>query len=371
MKLIPLVRFVLLTTGLSWAQNGTATSSVQPGEIRGSVIEPGTNHGIADTEITVRLMSPRVTGQVITTKELAKITTDGQGNFSYQPSEFGEYILMARKDGYTAMSGNPMRVAPSTQINVTLDGDHPSRQVQFSLSREGELTGRVIDDETGQPLTKVAVNIRQFYFLTGIPRWFPAGGRAVTDTDGRFVARNLRPGQYVVTIPPRVIPGKDQFQSDPSEKDLKAVDEDYRRSYWPGGGDLDSAQPVSLVSGGFADAGTIRLRRTPFYRIHVSVSNVNCTPGEKVQIMTMMLSNQFSETNSSGETACGSDFVLKNYQPGRYNLILFQGKSPNRTRGNLSFDVVDKNLDLVATLNRGFAISGRFLASARVVQIPL
>src|SRR5206468_2831784 len=128
-----------------------AARAASPGEIRGSVIEAGTNHGIADTEITVRLMGPRVIGQVITNKELAKINTDGQGNFRYQPPEFGEYILMARKDGYTAMSGNPMRGAPSTQINVILDADHPSRQVQFLLGSEGQLTGRVVDDETGQP----------------------------------------------------------------------------------------------------------------------------------------------------------------------------------------------------------------------------
>src|ERR1700730_6369018 len=153
MRCIQILLCLSLATGLICAQNGIALSPLQPGEIRGSVIEPGTNHGIAEVEIAVRFKTPGAIYSPLTLKEVAKITTDDQGNFRFQPQEFGEYILQAHKDGYSAMSGSPMRGGLSTQISVTLDRDHPSRQVNFLLGREGELSGRLVDDETRQPLT--------------------------------------------------------------------------------------------------------------------------------------------------------------------------------------------------------------------------
>jgi hypothetical protein len=78
-----------------------------------------------------------------------------------------------------------------------------------------------------------------------------------------------------------------------------------------------------------------------------------------------------SVDDTLGESACGNDFLLRNYQPGSYALLLLQGKGPSRTRAVLRFDVTDKNLDLSAMLGRGLDIGGRLIAADGAGPIPL
>ena len=53
----------------------------------------------------------------------------------------------------------------------------------------------------------------------------------------------------------------------PSDAELET--QDYEWSYWPGGHGLDSAAPVTLISGGSTDVGTLKLRKAPVYRVRV------------------------------------------------------------------------------------------------------
>ena len=119
-------------------------------EIRGVVIEPGIERGVADAEIAI----------FDETKQAGKITTDGQGKFLFHPERFGVYRVVASKDGYGG----------ETSINVTLSADHPNREVGFRLGRTGEVTGRVVDEETGEPLVNFRIEAAGFSYRGGQPQ---------------------------------------------------------------------------------------------------------------------------------------------------------------------------------------------------------
>src|ERR1051326_6103381 len=130
------MRFLLLTlsAGLLWAQD----SGQAPG-FRGSVVEAGVNHGVADVEISVYFRS-RVVGAPERGALAGKTNTDSQGVFHIQLQNFGDYFVTATKDGYTAVGGSPSQ-APSTSAEAILSKDHPRREVQFVVGRPGEVAG--------------------------------------------------------------------------------------------------------------------------------------------------------------------------------------------------------------------------------------
>ena len=352
--------FLVVSAGLAWAQKDSADP-----EILGVVTEAGINHGVAEAEIIIQQMTPGAVVSPLSLKEVGRLTTDSQGKFSFHPEKLGEYMVRVNKEGYKGMAGNPLRAGLGTQANVVLNSDHPAREVRFVLGRPGELTGQVLDEDTGQPLTGFQIQAAQLFYFNGAP--FPfAGALTVTDADGRFVARGLTPGPYIVKVSPRT-PAKEQFLTRFKADDLTVVDQDYERSYWPGGHELDVASPVTVVSGGSADVGTIKLRKTPFYRVHVSLGRENCAPDQKVQVF---VSNQFRESNTAGDAVCGQDFLLRDYQPGSYTLHFAAGKRDQRSRASLSFELTDKNLEYAVSLERGLDMDGRLVLADGVSQVP-
>src|ERR1041385_9008838 len=114
------MRLLLLTlaTASLWAQDGGRGP-----EIRGSVVESGVNHGVADAEIRVYSRS-RVVGAPEEGAFVGKTSTDSQGAFRIQVENFGDYIVTGAKDGYTAVGGNPSHER-STSTEVVLGKDHP------------------------------------------------------------------------------------------------------------------------------------------------------------------------------------------------------------------------------------------------------
>ena len=187
---LSLAMLALLVGALAWAKTK---------EIRGVVIEPGIEHGVPDADIAIYEMGGTpITpfgNQAQTIKRLvSRVTTDSQGKFRFQPEQFGDYQVIASKEGY---SGN------ATRANVTLSADHPSREVRFLLGRTGEITGRVVDDETGEPLSNYTVEAVGFFYKNGVPQTAQPA-LANTDNDGRFVVHDLDPGRYLAVTRPRM-----------------------------------------------------------------------------------------------------------------------------------------------------------------------
>ena len=336
-------------------------------EVHGLVTEVGANSPVGDAEITVEAVPdhPVPTGDL---KQVAKTTSDLQGAFRTVLDKPGTYFVRARKAGYTDDGRDPAGENASDSRRVTLDKDHPSAEVRFRLARPGELRGLVVDDDTGKPIANFHVfPIGLLYYHGGTSQI--GGHNSVTNSEGRFVTTGLRPGRYVVEIGPQNL-GKEEFLTHFTEADLQASDRDYQRSYWPGGGGLDLVLPVQVLSGGVVDVGTIQARKVPYYRIHVKLPAGGCKEGEKVFLDTQ--TREFIGGGAGGEAVCGKDYLLRNYQPGSYELYAMAGNSAeDRMRAIVPVYVADKNVEVTIPLGRGVDIDGRVVIADGSAKPPM
>ena len=340
-----IVSLLCLATVSAWAQQQRAV-------ISGVVMEPGVNQPVADAEITVA----EFVRQPYKYTDIAKSKTDLQGAFHFELDKFATSIVKASKPGYSESTGS----LSGAQEQVVVDKDHLQHTVRFSLSHNGEITGRVVDDDTGMPIPNFHVQIMGVRYLRGEAIW-TGGEVSPTDADGRFVAKGREPGNYVGQVVPQVL-GKEELLTQFTDHDIETVDTDYANAFWPGGQGLDSASLVQLQPGGSASVGTIRAKKTSFYRVRMSIPSDKCAPGETMTIDAETLQ---SEMSVGGKVPCGSDFVLRNLQRGSYVLYLFDsGKAEHRKRVVMPFEVTDRNFDIKVPLMTGPDINGRITIAA-------
>jgi hypothetical protein len=125
-----------------------------------------------------------------------------------------------------------------------------------------------------------------------------------------------------------------------------------------------------VLPGGSSSVGTIKARKGPFYRIHLSIAADGCTPGEKVNIDATML--WFIDSGGGGEGECGKDYLLRNFEPGPYSFYVLSGKTQeDRKRVIRPVEVIDSNLDLTIPLARGVDIYGRIVVAEGASKPPV
>jgi hypothetical protein len=334
-------------------------------EIHGTVLEFGTHFGLAGAQVDLLQEGQK--------QPVASTTTDSQGVFVFHPDTVGHYDVQVKMDGYKAVQGAEvpgalvvtamlLSAAPATiQTHVVITTGNPKEEAHFLLVRPAELRGRVIDDETGEPLAKVPVS---WVTLNPTPgaRSYAQGMPILTGDDGQFVLPSMLPGDYAVATLPRVLGGA-QILTQFSEDDLKTVDQDFEKAFWPGGHDLDSVALLAVGSGQSVSVGTIKVRNAAYYRVHVNFAPVNCPAGEKARVQ-FRLAPQAAGDQIAGEVPCGSDFLIRNVQPGSYQLQLSAGRTPEtRVQDKVPVEVRDRNLDLPVALDRGVDLDGRVVVA--------
>jgi hypothetical protein len=329
-------------------------------EIRGVLIEAGVLEPIGDAEVLYWKMPSAGQPMMFTPdRALGKAKTGPDGSFGFAPGQLGDYYVLATKDGYV----NASRGSMSNSATVTISKEHPVAEARLSYARPSQITGSLLDEESEKPLEKFRVSVYSDYYARG--RRFPApGAGGLTDDKGRFVAK-VPPGDYLVQLRPGINSTAGRFVKEFATDDLRTVDMDFEESYWDGGHDQELALPVSVGSNALVDVGALKVRRVPFYRIHVSHSAVGCSPGD-VAVMNISRVPP-SGWNGSGDAICGKDVLIRGFAPGDYRLdISLRGPSfppGSRLRGATTFQIVDKNLDLFVPLARGVDIVGKVVAA--------
>jgi hypothetical protein len=336
-------------------QSGEKKATAKP-KIHGVVLEPGTLHPVSEAEVLLFPMPGE--GELLNfsrAKALATTTTDANGAFRLAPEQFGSYRVEVKKEGYGAAAPFSIAMGLSNVATVKVSGEHPLRQVQLMLAHPGQVSGRLVDEETRKPIAKMQVFVECLFHVEGRRVAMP-GAIAVTDSEGQFVATGLIPADYVVWIRPRTS-DLARIVQEFSEKDLERVDLDYEESYWPGGSSLDTALPVRVGSGAAVDVGRMALRRVPYYSVRVSFPAGGCESGEKANVgFTVGRGFHFC----LGRIPCNKDFLMRGFAPGSHKMeVVVDHPRENRVGGLVAFDILDKNMNVSIPLVRGVIIDGR------------
>jgi hypothetical protein len=219
-------------------------------------------------------------------------------------------------------------------------------------------------DENGEPVRGQEVLVQQTAETFANIRM--AGDvTAVTAADGTFTASDLVPGPHVVRVVSRAA---QKIEPHFSPDDLKTVDQDLETSYWPGGTSQPTAS-IPLSPGSSASVGTIRIRKAPLYRAHVSVPHMECEAGEKVNFTAV----NSSEIGLFGARPipCTTDFLVTNLRPGTYTFRLQKDEPAPAMWALASVGISGKNIEVVLTLQLEAQIAGRIVAADGATLPPL
>jgi hypothetical protein len=332
-------------------------------EIRGIVLEPGSNLPVVEAEVTLEVHGatrPRIMPS--TPKSTVTAKTDATGSFVFRPDDFGYLSIQTKKDGYSVL--RPMPGGPSSSQEITLSTMQPSRDVRLFLSRPCLITGVVVDEETGQPVANLRLGAVRATKGGGFTPFMD--GEATTDAQGRFVVANLGPGEFAIEVVPQKF-AKERVLSTFSENDVRVVDQDFEHTYWPGGRGEDAVSPVLLVSGANVDAGVLRVKKTAYYRVHARFPGWNCEAEESTSVIQQDGSGGALLANA----ACGQDVLITGFSPGAHRLMFGVRKPKGGSSAGASPDFVigDENVEVIATLERPIVLEGA-IVGAEGMKLP-
>lgn len=339
------IRWVIFVLSL------TAVAQTQPPEVRGIITDRGAAMPLGGAIVTLYEFAPNEEN-VIVRKSVATTITAPDGTFSFKPGRLARFMVGVKKDGYNVGGANnePLSLAE-------LDEKSPVQTIRMSLIRPGSLTGRVIDRD-GNPVANLRVGID-----TGLEarERLPGAIAAVTNSEGVFVAENLLPNPYIVRISPTTRDEDAAREGEElaafNEDGFKAIDEDVELSYWPGG--LPSPEqvlPVTVAGGAIANAGTITIRKVPYYRVRVTY-NGECAPNER-WIYRLGLPVNGLVPGPEHYASCRKDGLLTRLAPGSYRLAIWSGRDIDRW-ALTSFTISDRNIELPLDFREPATVTGR------------
>ena len=351
-----------------------ASLSAQPTfEIRGTVSEPGLG-GIAGAEITATFADVRAPSTVLTT------FTDGRGQFVLRPTVPGGYRMTVRANGYA--------YASSMSPGAVVDAEHPHADIQFSMIRPAQATGRVLDADTREPVEGALPLVSQKTVgldsasafgnpLPTLPDSIPAEMQALyqhqrdetrSQADGVFTVKGLSPGEYVASI---FGGGAPPMSAGYSADDLKVIDHQNEPLYWPGGVSFEDVRPIPVGSGAVVSFGDILVKKVPAYRVHLSLAQGTFPEGESMRVTLFRASAHITGTHP-----CGSDLLLRGLAPGFYHVYAvsdWQGERDNIENAawaTAQFEISDKNLEITLVPQRGIVLEGQLVSAEGMTELP-
>ena len=269
--------------------------------IAGRVVDVATNAPI-----------PRAQVQALGDDRVVDAITDDLGRFQLAGLSAGPWRVTVSKSGYfTTQVGQRHPFESPPRITLT---PRQRLMADVALSRGGVIAGR-IQDETGEPLAGLRVRVYRARMAAGHRRLDAVGAADFTDDTGAYRIYGLPPGDYFVGASLRVAPAD------------SVVETTYAPTYYPGTGDLASAQRIRIASGIEATA-VFSLLPVRNVRITGTVATSAGAPASAL----LTLTSGAAELGSLGVGAATREdgsFTLPDVAPGRYTLsAVLRGDGP-------------------------------------------
>jgi protocatechuate 3,4-dioxygenase beta subunit len=191
-----------------------AAPSQRPGTsaafVLGRVVDAGTGRPIAGAIVSMTA-DPNASGGDAgsamsgTPARPRRVLTDDQGRFLFRDLSKGTFLFTASAWGFLDGGFGQTRPEPTTQP-FALGENERVGNLTIRLWKEATLSGRVVD-EAGDPVVDVSVLLSHRERAGGriqiTSPQYTANYGARTDDRGVYVFGNLKPGEYLVSVPTR------------------------------------------------------------------------------------------------------------------------------------------------------------------------
>ena len=236
---------------------------------------------------------------------------------------------------------------PQSEVLVRVNAKNTVQD--FRLSPGAELSGKVIDEESGKPVAGMLVQLYRTDYSNGIARLMSAGSRA-SGSDGSFQFKELAPDSYVLEVAPTRI----RVSRDGSRKPTQGVA--YRRQYYPQSSTSEGAAPLQLTAGDRRSVEFVLTRKKP-----LSVSGViEIGSDRKGETLSILLSDELHWSTIGivmGQLSDGP-FRIDNLGPGTYRLSGRSNAKP-RLYGDSQITLTDHDIEGIRlVVQQGYRLGG-------------
>lgn len=307
------VFFLLLP--LAQPQNGSP--------VEGQILNSVTHAGISGIKVMVSSAYRQL---------IYETTTDADGRFHIPLVAPGDYsIVFATRDYLPLPSSDP-----ASQIFHVADMTAPVH-FQEELTPFGTITGRVFDGE-GRPAPGVQIETLQAR----------GSGISVTfaDGDGRFLARSLAPGPYVLLARP-MQPGSGGDEQHHFELQVPPAHEGERvtwaATYYPGSTERSGAQTILIHGGSSLTTYDIRLKSAPLWRVRGVVVDELGKPAAGVDL-ELHSSEPQTGPEARAQSAADGSFELPAVCPGDWRILAQQKRGTILWTGSAPVSVARRDV---------------------------
>ena len=269
--------------------------------------------------------------------------------------EPGRYLLFAERQGFVRQQYGA-RNNYSMGTIVTLAAEQELKALEFKMTPQGIITGRVLDEEN-EPLARANVQVLQKRYVRGKLQTAPAGG-AMTNDAGEYRIADLAAGRYLInaTMRNQMV----MFANAPAANIANKPEEEYTTTYYPAAKEETAAQPLEITAGQLAVGVDIRIQKARVYRIRGKVAGGSAPNSLRVVVLPRG-GNSFIGMFGSIRSSVKDDgsFELAGVSSGSYFVTVLPMQGAQISAGKTPVDVVKENVENVTlVLSSAISIGG-------------
>ncbi len=328
-----------MKTWILIALASVAVTQDKPVVVEGTVVDAQTKVPLANVAVAVRYTKPPDGGNIMTAANAqgAVTLTGADGRFRLEETKTVPFKLYCGLEGYVKQTGSRV---------FELKAGESASGVTLSLDPESQISGQVLDEDTGKPVSGLAVSLVE----EGV---YPAGG-ATTDAEGRFTIRSLAPGEYKLAVTASAKPRLKPAAKTPAGAVLA-----YPYTWFPGVGEVSGAMAVRVPAGAKLSGYDFRLRKQPVLSVRGEVEMDGASG--PMQFMLFESRDRGATTWTVGTLDKPGPFELTGLAPGSYLLqaSAINKRQAERRRASVTITLVGKPLeDVRLNLLPGVRVTG-------------
>ena len=310
-------------------------------DIAGQVVDADSGQPLKGAAVSVRCLDDRARLRELTllTALSGTFLTRMHAEQGCSVSVLAEGYVQSRED--TERGPVPVRPAAGGRVEP----------LRFSLHREAEVSGTVIDRATEKPVAGLTVWAQWSEFERGKRKLRAAADAASTDAEGRFRLKRLPPGRYFLQV---TQPEQERIEGrERAEEQLTG----YARAFWPDGAH-EAAVPLWVYAGARLDAGALLVEKRPFYRALAVIRTPLCAAWRKYRTVLWQQQGPEFVARANDVLSCGAPFTVHNLTAGFWWLEA-------RLEGALVAEA-DSVLELLEVRDKDLAVELQPLPSLKV-----